>query len=234
MNLSSLQTEISRKLGDISQDRWNATILTARINHIIRDIVLRTKCLRETGTDSVVAGTQEYALPSGYIDMIRVTLDGEELVYVDKKELDMESGIDWTTKSGTPTRYYIDIDPDNSRVGLVPNPDASGSSNLKYFFVKNPTDLSGSTDIPFNNDTVTTSNLLVPHHMTIVYGAAAMCLEDSISDPGTIAKLNEYLSKYEEGIRKIYDIFNNPTDRLWTMKGGRNWGQSAVRLIWNE
>ena len=94
MNLSSLQTEISRKLNDTSNDRWSTTILTSRINLIIRDIVLRTKCLRETGTDSIIANQQEYALPSGYVDMIRVTLDGKELTYVDKKELDMEAGID--------------------------------------------------------------------------------------------------------------------------------------------
>ena len=236
MNLSSLQTEISRKLNDTAMDRWVAGTLLDRINHIQRDIVIRTKCLRDVGLDSVVAGTNEYALPTGYLDMLRVLVNGKEVGGVEKHELDMLAAGDWSLINGTPQQYYIDVDPDNSKIGLFPNPVAgdAGTNNLKMYYVRAPTDLSASTDIPFNIGTATTSNLLVAHHMTIVYGAAAMCLEDNIADPSSKLKRDEFMMEYERGLAKINDIFDNPSDQKMHMMGGRYWGGKSGEVLWTE
>ncbi len=236
MNLSSLQQEIARKLNDTNNDRWTAAILTDRINHIIRDVVVRTKCLRDVGLDSIVAGTAEYAAPTGYMDMIRVLVNGKDLTYKDKNELDLLTSEDWTGTNGTPQFYYLDVDPDNSKVGLYPNPQSGdvGTNNLKMYYVRAPVDLSGATDIPFNIGTATTSNLLVPHHYTIVYGAAAMCLEDNLIDPSTKAKRDEFQMEYERGLAKISDIFNNPSDRQMHMMGGRYWNTNTGKIPWTE
>lgn len=236
MTLTGLQTEIARKLNDTDNARWTTAILLDRINHIIRDIVLRTKCLRDVGQSSIVSGTAEYALPTGYLDMIAVTLNGIDLQYRDKNELNLLSNSDWTTLNGTPKSYYVDIDPDNSKIGMFPNPQAGdvGTNNLKMYYVRAPVDLSAATDIPFNIGTATTSNLLVAHHYTIVYGATAMCLEDNIVDPSTKIKHDQFMMEYERGLAKIADIFNNPSDRMMTMAGGRFWKTNTGKVPWTE
>lgn len=189
MDLSTLQSYIGQLTNDPNHDRYTTDDIGQELDNAQDFWNISAKILKDTVTLTVVDGTRQYAistLTGTPIAFTRTTHKGLELRKRDKSWMDLYSGVDWTTTTGTPTDYIIEVtDPDTQYITLYPTPTGNDAgAYLVVEYIKRHTTLSASTDTPFNSNT-----LLVPYHDGLAKDAAARLLG---RDPNT------------ENIRKIY------------------------------
>lgn len=168
-------TRIGELTGDPNNTRWLASKKQDAIQRAQERFVLDTRVLVDVDTDSIVAGTSEYDLPTDLLDMTRVAINGRKVDRSSEFDLDFDSGQqDWTDDEGTPYRYYVDLDPNNKKLRIFPKPQASdaGSNNLRMEYIKIPPALSSDSSVPLDSHT-----LLVPYHDALAYWAAADLLK---------------------------------------------------------
>ena len=201
-------------MNDTDQTHWSTTVIDDRIELAQKDIVIRTSCLKEVSTFSPVALQQEYTLPTDFLSADRMTIDGKEITYKSKPELDFYHTGDWTDSKGTPENFYIDISTDNLKFGLFPKPETAGTNTGKLLYVKVPDALTGASSVPFDGNA-----LLIPYHIGIVYYVVMMCrLDDEKFDAA-----NKYLGLYEYVLSEIIDKFGAAKDMNLRLRGGRRW-----------
>src|SRR5688572_8253322 len=138
----SLQTLTSLLIDDPSNRSFSAAQVLAKLQEAQERFVLDTRVLRDSTTDSLASGTQEYDLPTDVMDIVRLAVDGKELPRISKADLDFYSSSRWDQTTGAPRYYYVDLDPNNKKFGFYPIPDTSGSSNIALEYVKIPPTLS--------------------------------------------------------------------------------------------
>lgn len=218
MNSGELNTFTGRLIGDPKATRWTATKKKDAHNRAQIEFVLDTECLVDSSTDSIVSGTYEYSLPSTLLLMKRVTVNGLDLRRRSRGFIDSYTADDWSDDTGTPKYYYVDADPDNKKIRLYPIPqDAdAGTNNLVMEFIKIPTELDATSDIPLGGHT-----LLVPYHKALCYKAAAELLSTEIT-PANLEKIKYYESEYYKTVDRCIGIWRaNTQDMPMRMRGGR-------------
>ena len=182
-------------MGDPNHTRWSSAKKIQKLNEAQERFVIDTRCLVDTATDNLVDGTAEYSLPTDVLDLNRVAInDGTAWIELQRKSmfyLDFYSSSGHSADTGTPSAYYVDLDPDNKKLHLYPIPGSgdAGTANLKFEYVKIPAALSSDSSTPFGGHT-----LLSPYHMAVAYEAARQIL---LQDPGV--KMNPQEAGYVQG-----------------------------------
>lgn len=123
MIYSAIKTLVYQILGDseASPKIFTSTMIDAFANMTISSLN-EEKILRKRQAVPVVAGTQEYALPTNCRQPFRVTYDGTKIAPVTTSYLDNYCET-WRDESGTPYAYYLK----NGMIGLYPKPTVSSS-----------------------------------------------------------------------------------------------------------
>jgi len=183
--------------------------LQSEIQRWQEQFVLDTKCLIDSDTASVVAGTSEYDLPTDILDVLRVALNGKKLTRSSKYDLDVLTGRDWSGDEGTPTNYLVDLDPNNKKMVLYKKPQAgdAGTNNLAREFIKLPPALSSDSSVPLDSHT-----LLAAYHDAIAYGAAASLLNIQ-PDQQALIMVGQYERKYTKAVEHCIENFKNLGNR---------------------
>lgn len=151
---------------------------------------------------TVVDGTSEYSLPTDIMDVLRVAHKGIKIESLSAYELDLRLNQDWTDDIGTPTNYYVDLDPNNKKLRLFPIPQAADAgANLTVEYLKIPPTLSADASVPFDGHT-----LLIPYHDAIAYWAAASLLMVRPDQPALVMSGN-YMNKYQGYVDKCIEAF---------------------------
>jgi len=181
---STIVTYARQKLNALSDSLWSDTeIIENYLYECCMEFSREVKCIENTLTTTTVASTQEYALPSRYLDVLRVTYNGTKLQPISLREYDE---LTWpntsTATSGTPVYYYYF----SETIGLYPVPDSAVT--LKIWLIQ-------------GHDTVATASTLeIPiqyHHMLVDGVVAKMCMKE-IGDP----RAAFYAQKWAENIEK--------------------------------
>jgi len=164
-----------------------------------------------------VAGTRSYALPADVMDIERMAHKGIRLKRTSKFELDSLLNSDWTVNNGTPNHFYVDLDPNNQKYYLYPNPQgADAGANLDIEYVKIPPALSSDSSVPFGGHT-----LLAPYNDSLAYWAAKELLAIN-PDQAAIVKINLYNKHYQDDVNSCIEMFKNlEQSSLWRFVGGR-------------
>jgi len=215
---SDLVTRVGELINDPNHTRWSTSQKQERVEEAQERFVVDTRCLINSSSTSVVAGTAEYSLPTDILDIERVTHNGIELTRMSKADFDFYTNRNWASDQGRPERYYVDLDPDNKKIGLYPKPQAAdaGSSNLIIDYVQIPTELSSDSSTPFNSHT-----LLTPYHMAIVYWAAKELLNADMT-PENQVKARQYMKEYEDLVAHCVNLFRSMKQSSpMRLKGGR-------------
>lgn len=228
MNLSQIQAECSRLLGDKIQDRWPVDVLTTRINIAQQVIQGYTDAIKTSESVVVSSGTAIYGLNASTMDIIRiykVYTDGtlRPLSGKSREELDFQfpDWLQWTP--GEP--MWFSYDATNQQITLAPTPDTSVTSLLVYESRK-PADLVNPTDVPFDSN-----NQMIPYHITICHWVVAQCFEDD-GTPEALGKAKFHRSgdmlkpgQFENNLGRIMAEFDVPeaipARVLWAPQGGR-------------
>lgn len=231
MNLTELQDEIGRLIGDPNHDRWTRDVLTSRINIIQTNILGYTNAVKVPEELTPVAGTSEVAVDSNTMDIIRVYIQRTNGSWFKlrgflRDQLDYENPNWQQLEDGEPTAYFWDGT--NQEINLVPAPDAANAitNGLKVWEVRKPADLASSTDIPFDSN-----NAMIPYHMAIAFGVASLCIMDD-NTPEAMQKSRFHRSglmdrpgNFERELKRINARFDSPEDIpariLWMPQGGR-------------
>jgi hypothetical protein len=175
---SDLVTRIGDLVGDPDHTRWTEPKKQQKIDEWQENFIVDTKALKDVLSTPVVSGTSEYDLPTDILDILRASHNGLPLSRTSEYDLDAKSRSNWSLVTGTPTDFYVDLDPDNKKYRLYPipsTPDASYPVIMEY--VKIPPSLTTDASVPFNGHT-----LMTPYHMAIAYGAASDFLKMELRD----------------------------------------------------
>jgi hypothetical protein len=153
----------------------------------------------ETATASLVAGQQEYTLPSDIIKLkrIEVSYDGTNWYTATPMDINEKSDDTSTTSIAndfsTAKPYYDLMD---GSLFLYPIPSANVTAGLKIWYEKNVTALSGASDTP---------SILRSFHKGLAYGAAEDYFDKYSETNKSLAmkaKKDEYRFQMKETYRK--------------------------------
>jgi hypothetical protein len=213
----SLSTLTSLLIDDPSNQAFTAAQVLAKLEEAQERFVLDTRALRDLATGSAVAQQQEYSLPSDIMDIVRLSVDGAELTRISKADLAfLFRGSRWDQTYGTPSHYYVDLDPNNKKYGLYPIPTSAGSSNITIEYVKMPPTLSGDSSVPLDAHT-----LLIPYHNSLAYWAAKELLMIRPSQENLV-RVQQYTKRYEDEVSNCIETFKHlEQSQGWRFKGGR-------------
>ncbi len=210
-------TRIGDLTGDPSNQEWSASKKQDQIQEAQERFVLDTRALVDSSTTTTVDGTSEYDLPTDVLDITRMAHKGVRLRRLSKFELDSLYQSDWTTTTGTPTAYYVDLDPNNKKFRLYPIPTGNDAgANLLVEWIKIPPTLTSDSGVPFDGHT-----LMTPYHMAIAYKAAAELLKTNVNE-SRAAKITLYEREYLKLVDHCIDTFKQlAITTPMRMRGGR-------------
>ena len=172
LQLSDIETDCRIALRDTAADtnfqRFSNSQLASFINDGQAQINNTVEPLVGVYAFDLSAGIAEYALPSDFKSVYRLSLANQRVQAVNYNGLDANY-TNWTIAVSTPMNYYIDAY-DNAQVyvGFYPTPKvttAGGEVLLFYFQI--PVTLVNATDVPFNGK----SNLYAYHDALTQYCA---------------------------------------------------------------
>ena len=210
MTWQEIYSELQKSISLLDKISFDERDLLRMANISQREIVDYTNCTKKTNsTATSTSGTGEYAKPTDYVKMLRVTYDSKPITNISKKDLDLASlradiSNPWTDDSDTPNYYYEDI----STIGFYPIPDATGKT-ISFEYVYRCADISALTDVPFDG----LINML-PYHQYLIYHV----LWNIYLSLGAnyLPQAQSYERNYKEGMKLIVRSMNNNPDQLIT------------------
>lgn len=239
MTLEEIWAECGRLLNDPNNQRWSQSVLTTRANEATTIIQGYTNAIKTKETLTPTADDPEVSVDSNTIDIVRVRLtlpngNKKKIEGITREELDYRYANWENFEAGEPDLWWFDAT--NGKINLVRKPDSAHAitNALNVWEVRKPTDLSSSSDIPFDSNTP-----MVPYHMAIVHWVVAQCWMDDGTQEG-LSKARFHRSgildkpgEFEIQIMRIREDFDSPEDVpsriLWKPEGGRvnSWSQRS-------
>lgn len=149
MNLTTARADVRSLIGESSASfRTNAEIdrwINQGMNLCLDLAVDQLLHLDETTSSAnIVSGTNNYALPSDYKRIFKVTYNGIVLtILAPPGEGYLDSLTTFAPSTSTPYGYY-----QNKRLYIHPTPVSGITAGLVYHYHKTPTDLSQGSDTP--------------------------------------------------------------------------------------
>lgn len=146
--LSALRTKTRRLISEEETDNthFDDDELLDYLNQASLFLATEMEWPEQTSTAVSVEDQALYSLPSDFISLRDVYLDGQPLTPVLREDL-KEINPQWqSADSGTPQYFY---EADNLAVGLWPPPDSDHDSlNIQIQYISLPADMVTDTDIP--------------------------------------------------------------------------------------
>jgi len=141
--VSTLITRARRRINETSTAFHSDDDLVAYTDEAQKYTVRETKCLTAIdSSETAVAGTQNYDLPSDWFAVERILFDGKKLFRTTFAEID-EREIDETDLTGTPKSYYEY----NDDIWLIPIPGGGDAGKIiKVYYYKQPSNITATTN----------------------------------------------------------------------------------------
>jgi len=147
-----------------------------KANMVMREICIETECLQSSAVADSVADQLEYSKSSDTAKIKRIEVKGaSDADYSAVVPVSMETLDSWEQR-GIITRPWRDQTADKPSYwytrgevyGFHPKFSAAITSGIQVFYEEQPTEMTATTDVPFNTDTT-----LYGYHRLIVYGVLA-------------------------------------------------------------
>lgn len=145
---ADLQTSVIAKLRlDSTADLQKAKDY---LNRAYAETCIETEALQDVTTQALTPGTYSYSLPSAVVRIKQMTITASNGTSRPLVPVSIEQILEWQSQYATPATAYGDVTHyaliGLSKIILFPTPQAADTLNLWY--VKQPTALSGSSDVP--------------------------------------------------------------------------------------
>lgn len=125
MTPSEINDALRNRYNAVGDDFFSDPMILDIIYQACLEMSLETYCIESTSTDTSVAGTRAYNLPTNAIAIRRLEYDGKKIF---PKGVDADPKTSTTEVSGTPQEYSIW----NDQVILYPTPSVS-SDEIKFY-----------------------------------------------------------------------------------------------------
>lgn len=265
--LSDLQSYVAQLINDPTYTRYTLPLITSQLNLCQLRWNMEAKICRWTDFKTVTANVPRYALTGSNglllnpIQILRASFKGAPLNIRSKSYFDKYSAVDWTTVTGTPTDFIVDLNSlwnsDSNADGNVftgpsyilhPTPQGndavpysnnvgiSGQNPLAVEYLAAPGDMVGSTDLPFipNGYPPFTNILIAPYLAGLGLETAASILEP---DPTaeTVKKAQIFRAQANGYLSLVVQMYQGlEEDNPGRMSGGRSWqmGNSGTTQSW--
>jgi hypothetical protein len=161
------------------------------------------------------------------LEFIRVTHKGIDLTKRSKDYFDTYTGYDWTTMTGTPRDYFIDLLQSAPYIGVRPCPTSNDAgANLLVEYLGRHSPMVNSSDIPFTvNGSINT--LIKPFLAGLASEVSADILEHDPT-PETIQKAKTFKADASAMLSQVVSFYQRlEEDEPWHMRGGRMPSNSA-------
>ena len=182
--LSSIETQVRLLLRDTSNDvsfqRFSNATIDGYINEGQRQFNNDAWVYQGSFTMGLTAGQIEYALPSDFIAIVRLTISNIAIPQVSEAGLDGGGsnsspnyiGVNWTLALSTPTAYYINefVTGAPPNIGFNPTPKFTSVGSVFVQYVRQVPAMVNETDNPFNGNVE-----FYPYTDAIADFAAARC-----------------------------------------------------------
>lgn len=192
MTPSQVLSAIRNQAYEQDADFWNDAEIYQYMWEAEAEVAGLVSCTEATDSSTTtVASTQEYALPTDCLYVLRATWDQVKLKRIDLKDQDYLDGTLYsgTLSSGQPEHYYEFA----GMIGLYPVPDSA--KTLKLWYIKQPSQITGVS-------TTFTIPLLF-HHYIIDYALYRMYLKDQDNEKAMVHK-----RLWDENIQKAIGKWN--------------------------
>lgn len=144
MNLGQIVDRTQRQIGDLAGVLITRAAVVDWANEGQLEIVRKTECITKHKQTNTLKDDGAYELPTDFLFMKRVTLDGKRLEETTLDDLDnLNNAID-LTDSSTPSHFYLS----DNILFLYPTPATAGMGNLDIWYVRQPDLLVNDEDIP--------------------------------------------------------------------------------------
>jgi len=159
-----------------SSGRFTDAQYLRKTNMIMREIVSETECLQSSTTATTVDDQLEYAKADDTVKVKSVwAKDASDDDYSQLIPTSMETLSNWAARgiiddpwmdetADKPTHWYNR----GVNIGVYPKFNAAVTAGLKFYYEEQPTEMTATTDVPFNGD-----KYLYNYHRVIVYGVLA-------------------------------------------------------------
>lgn len=210
MIYSELQSMIGDLTNDPNHDRYSLSRIASELDNSQNKWNIEAKIIKDTVTLTVVDGTRQYLLSTltgTPISFPRVTHKGIELRKVSKSWIDLYTGSDWTTDTGTPTKFLIEAtDPAVQYLTVHPTPQSGDAgAYLVVEYIKAHTPMSAASDTPFMSGSET-NYLLRPYDWGLAYSVSARLLIND-PDPTNRAKIPSQASIANGVMAEVVQVF---------------------------
>lgn len=144
MNLGQIVNRVQTQVGDLSGILITRVAVVDWANEGQLEIVRKTECITKHKQTNTISSDGSYELPTDFLFMKRVTLDGTKLEETTLDDLDnLSRGVDLVGVS-TPTHFYVS----DNVLFLFPSPSTGGTGNLDIWYVRQPAELVNDEDTP--------------------------------------------------------------------------------------
>jgi hypothetical protein len=186
MLVSEIATRVKRQFGDEAGAQITDADIIRWVNDAMMEITRTNNLLQISATAATTAGVAEYDLPVEILSLRSIKYKGLKLNGLNMEDFD--AMLADSTARGEPQAYYVYA----RKVTLFPAPSANGTTDLKIFYNRKPTDVTVVGDTP---------EIPIQYHNRIVEYAIAQAAE--LDD-----NLQQYAMKmgqFKEGVDNLRD-----------------------------
>lgn len=241
-NLSELQPYVANLLGDPDYKRYSLDIITTQLDIEQSKWNLEARICRATDFFPLVANVYRYQFSGTFpLQVLRATFKGTPLLIKSKEYFDKYSSIDWTTTTGDPQEFMIDLNSIMPAYGFTgpsfmvyPTPTANsavyysnsvGITNqpglgIEYVAPHDP--MVSATDTPFTSIQSYRNNLMIPFIAGLGLSAAASILEPDPTKE-TVQKAQIYRSQANSYLSLVVQMYQGLEEEApMRFSGGRS------------
>jgi len=215
---ASIMAEIKDAANEPDTDgegRFSNAQYLRKANMVMREIASDTECMQSSSVATTVNDQLEYAKSDDSAKVKSVwAKDAGDSDYYELFPISMETLTNWASRgiisspwmdetADKPTHWYNR----GVNIGVYPKFNAAVTSGLKFFYEEQPTEMTATTDVPFNGD-----KYLYNYHRIIVYGVLANIAP-------TLGLDTKYWSdKYEAGKAQMKNKLDTDDDDIMTFE----------------
>jgi hypothetical protein len=245
LTLSDFQTYVSGLINDPSNTRYPLTLINSQLDIAQHRWNAEAHICRWTDYVTPTANVYRYQISTNLtlfpIQILRVTYKGQPVMIRSVEYFDKYSANDWTTSTGTPQDFCIDLNSNNATLSqtgpsmiLHPTPQAGdvtpytnnvGITNLAPLAVEYlapHTPMSAASDQPFTVNSTYTNTAVIPYLAGLGLDAAASILEPDPTKE-TVLKANLFRSQANAYMSMVVQLYRGlEEDAPFRMSGGRS------------
>ena len=157
---------------------WDTAYLIRKLDEATDDECIRGSLMLVTATVACTAGTREYAMPTGWYQILSGAIStGRDLIVIGAS-VALDDDPEYLTVQGLPDRIVIERE---GYFALTPVPDADATVTLWGYRV--PT---GAERLAGGNDNTQPTGVALDQHAALVHGAAARAYQVRDADAGSL------------------------------------------------